>query len=1438
MDRWSIVWIFAAITALSLVLGSPNEAQASPGPTPTRGVWQCGGFECGSEPDGCHYGSIAFLIACGEAHSYSENPGEVITVTSLHFHPATPDYMDVDVELNSSVRGRDVDFMGTQTPSVGNRPKERNLGCPGCSEDGAPLVGNPLNLGTGNKFQPETDYVGSGAFPLTMVRYYNSDGGDDNTFGKHWSHTYDRQVIYQSLTQMKLYRDDGEVRYFTSCGTLLWCATDKEPGTLTEDADENGDQTAWHYRDENDVVEDYDAAGVLVAETSKGGFQHLFHYATGYLSSISDPEGRSIGVTYDTSHRISQLTLPDGQIITYAYDAAGNLSTVTRPDQTVRTYFYDEPAYVTAGADPGMLSGIQDENGNRYATYQYDSQSRVIDSAHALLADRVSVTYPTAGSAIVTDARGAERTYTVGDIQDVYNVGGVQGASCAGCVNFAAFGYNAAGDVTQRTDFNGVTTTLLPNTRHLVETMVEALGTSVQRTTQTEWDPVYNLPLSRALTNAAGTMVTREAWVYNGRGQVLAQCQIDPAVAPGYVCAATGTPPDGVRRTTHTYCDTADGITCPIVGLMLTTDGPRKDVNDITMFSYYLTSSAINCGTPGAACYQAGDLYQEKDPTGQFTTYASYDAAGRPTRITDANGTNTDITYNSRGWVLTQTVGGATTAYGYDNVGNITQITDPDNVTTTYSYDASHRLTDVTDALGNHIHYTLDGAGDRTAEAIYDSTNVMRRSVSRTFDSLGRLTSKTDGLNQVIFSANFSDSYDLNGNLIHSTDALSVQRKQSFDALNRLSSTIDDYNGTNTSTKNTTIQYGRDAQDHLVNVVDPSNLATSYAVDVFGNTTGTISPDTGASLATFDAVGNRLTTTDARGIVTTSAFDALNRILSTSFTDPTLNVVYHYDEANTITGCASSKPIGRLTRIVENAITTTFCYDVRGNVISKLQTMGAITDTTSFTYTSADRLKSLTYPSGSVVVYSRNANGQITSASLTPLGGVTAAVVSAVDYLPFGPVLSYQLGNGQVVTRNYDANYAYTDVSSPAFFLHLARDASGSITALGAAHGASPATETFSYDPLYRLTTVLDGATSVQSVSYNASGDRLTKTGSGLSVGNYVYQASTHRISAIGNAARASDANGNTTAATTGGQAYGFGYNGRNRMTVVQLSGQTVGTYVYNALGERVSKASTLPAVATERFSYGADKQLLGEYGTTNRDYVRIDAIPVAVVDVVDSSGTVSYIHADGLGVPRAITNASGTTVWQWAYTGNPWGEAAPSGSYTFNLRFPGQYFDAESGLVDNINRAYEPSTGRYIQSDPIGLFGGVSTYTYGAASPLLRSDPLGLRCEKEDRCEQQYSVDNAVCRSLPNRTDEDKRVRAACWSSANERYGNCLADRPIGPLITQLSTVPDPEPQKGSNTQPGRSHGIHVPPTLGPVPEVPSVPEVPIFEPIEIPAW
>lgn len=206
------------------------------------------------------------------------------------------------------------------------------------------------------------------------------------------------------------------------------------------------------------------------------------------------------------------------------------------------------------------------------------------------------------------------------------------------------------------------------------------------------------------------------------------------------------------------------------------------------------------------------------------------------------------------------------------------------------------------------------------------------------------------------------------------------------------------------------------------------------------------------------------------------------------------------------------------------------------------------------------------------------------------------------------------------------------------------------------------------------------------------------------------------------------------------------------------------------------------------------------------------------------------YIHTDHLNTPKVVTDQSQTVVWKGDY--KPFGEATETVSaIDMPLRYPGQIADEETGLSYNYFRSYNPVTGRYAQSDPIGLEGGINSYLYANANPNLYFDPYGHSTfrmalpwavgaaaadgpvpigdllalgilggallydactesvdEREQRCEEWLEIDMAVCDAISNAEHSGKRppgTAARCRSSAMQRYGNCLADRDRGPLDT-----------------------------------------------------
>jgi RHS repeat-associated protein len=251
-----------------------------------------------------------------------------------------------------------------------------------------------------------------------------------------------------------------------------------------------------------------------------------------------------------------------------------------------------------------------------------------------------------------------------------------------------------------------------------------------------------------------------------------------------------------------------------------------------------------------------------------------------------------------------------------------------------------------------------------------------------------------------------------------------------------------------------------------------------------------------------------------------------------------------------------------------------------------------------------------------------------------------------------------------------------------------------------------------------------------QTWTYDANGNRLTQGGSASST--YSVSSGSNRLTAVSGALSRSytyDSSGNTTNDGT----VSFTYDDFGRLASATKSGVTT-TYKVNALGQRVKKSNS---GGTTYFAYDEAGHLIGEYDVSGgliQEMVWLGEVPVATLRPNGSGGVnLFYVHTDHLNTPRRVSRPSdNVVVWRW--DSDPFGTTAPnedpdtdSSSFVLNVRFAGQYFDAETGVNYNRHRDYDPAVGRYVESDPIGLRGGINTYAYVADNPVTWTDPKGL---------------------------------------------------------------------------------------------------------------
>jgi YD repeat-containing protein len=401
-----------------------------------------------------------------------------------------------------------------------------------------------------------------------------------------------------------------------------------------------------------------------------------------------------------------------------------------------------------------------------------------------------------------------------------------------------SFTYDTNGRTDLVTDAAGVVTDYDYDVRGLLTQRIDAKNdtTGNKRTTQTDWNASFAVPNERRIYNAAGTLISKSNWTYNGRGQQLTVTQTDPV--------------SGVSRTsTTTYCEQADVTagTCPLVGLVTKVDGPRIDVSDVTTYTYYANDDATCATAPTTCPHRRGDLWKVTNALGQITQNLKYDGAGRLLSASDVNGIVTDFEYDPRGRLTARKVRGADntvetddaiTRIDYFPTGLVQKLTQPDGDFISYIYDDAHRLTDVTDNAGNTIHYTLDAAGNRKVEDTKDPNGVLKRTLSRTYNQLSQLATQTDALAHPPTSF----TYDTNGNSNLVADPLTRVTDNDYDPLNRLSQTVQDAAGIAAQTN-----FHYDALDNLTKVTDPKRLDTSYVYNGLGDLLQLTSPDTGTT---------------------------------------------------------------------------------------------------------------------------------------------------------------------------------------------------------------------------------------------------------------------------------------------------------------------------------------------------------------------------------------------------------------------------------------------------------------------------------------------------------------------------------------------------------------------------------------------------------------
>ncbi|CAM5259071.1 Type IV secretion protein Rhs OS=Streptomyces aurantiogriseus OX=66870 GN=GCM10010251_44330 PE=4 SV=1 [Streptomyces aurantiogriseus] len=818
---------------------------------------------------------------------------------------------------------------------------------------------------------------------------------------------------------------------------------------------------------------------------------------------------------------------------------------------------------------------------------------------------------------------------------------------------------------------------------------------------------------------------SRYDYVYDDHDRVIAE-----GGQAGHIqITLTYTEPDpetGHRTTTLT---TADGrVTRHLIGpgcqVLATTDA----LGHTTRFRYD----------------PSGNLLTRTDPLGATTAY-TYDEEGRLVSAVRPDGSELHIVRGHFGLPV-EVVGpdGARTVYTYDERGNRTALTDPAGNTTRCTYDDASRLTSVTDALGDTTHVVCDAAG-----LIVAVTNPSGATTRTDRDGLGRpvrVTDPTGGATRLEWNADGrlarrtgpdgateSWTYDGEGNCLTHTDAAG--------GVSRYEYTHFDLPLASTRPDGGRYEFEHDNDLRLTRVTNPQGLTWTYEYDAVGNIVSETDFDGRTLTYRMDAAGRLTERVDALGGTISFERDRLGQVLRKNVDGRV--TAYAYDRA------------GRLLEAVGPESELRYQYDRHGQVKTELVDGRPLV----YSYDGLGRRVRRTTPTGHVTSYAYDSDGL--PARLTTGG-------RRVDFShdAAGRELARAFGDAITMTSAWDeaGRLAAQHITAGARAVNSRAYAYRADGHLLSVADRLSGTRTFDLDPMGRVTAVrapgwteryaYDDAGNQTSASWPDGHPGSEATGPRAYSGTGITRAGGVRFE--------HDALGRVTVRqktrlSRKPDTWRYEWDTENRLTSVTTPDGTRWRYRYDPLGRRTAKqrlaADGESVVEEVRFTW--DGLTLCEQTSHRPDVPHTVALTWDHRDVVPLAQTERILTADSrqeeidrrffaiatdlVGTPTELIDEMGDIAWRTRST--LWGTTAwarDSSAYT-PLRFPGQYYDPETGLHYNCFRHYDPETGRYTSPDPLGLAPAPNPVGY-VDNPYTGCDPLGLmpKYTKEEKARQR----------------------------------------------------------------------------------------------------
>jgi len=1062
-------------------------------------------------------------------------------------------------------------------------------------------------------------------------------------------------------------------------------------------------ETGYRWEDPKGGWIDYDANGNVSAHGSRTGVLAKLLYQDGKLSGVADRNDNQV-LWYETG---------DDGLITAVYD-----------NRRVEYSYTD-----------GRLSKVKDVVGYE-TSFEYDNQGR-LEKIFEPGGRTITVSYDKYnGVASVVDSQG-EGFFFEYAFDEATQEQYARIESSAGKIKEVWYDRDFE---TKRVDINGRTVEkIAKDGRNLLVTDEQG---HVTRKEYDEWDNLTQV------IYPDGTFVATEyehkfnkAIKQTDENGKVTEYEYDDA---GYLTRkieAVGTAFE--RVTEYTY--DADGN-------LLTTKrlADANTAEALTVMTYDLSGNLTSITDPEGGVTRftghdaMGNVLTKEDARGKEWTY-EYDAAGRLESVTDPilNAVEpyrnvTRFYYDEAGNQIRQVNSqGKETLYDYDENNNLKLVTDPAGNQAAFEYDADNKLIRQVDAEGKEIRYeydldgrllkTIDGNGNEIAMEYGDAngsgcsscsggaSNQPSRITYPTFakefvyDKRGRKTIEKDVLSDAqTYLTDFD--YDPAGNLVARTDKEQKLTAYDYDDLNRLNQVTD---ALSQETK-----YTYDNRDNLMALTDAENNITWFEYDRNNRLVKEIRPDGQQTENDYDDAGNLIENIDAKNQKTEYSYDDAGRLtqiryFAASDHDNAVKTVFFiYDRA------------GNLTGYDDGTTSAAYTYDDLYRKLSETVNYGPFEQTNSYTYYKNGLKKTFTGPDGVTYAYTYD-NNQLTGVNIPGAGYITYSAYSwnrpkeiilpggskrEYDYDPLMRVKSIAAKDpGQNILLNYQYNYDKMD----------------NITNSLTEHGQYD----YGYDDLYRLTNADNPVQADEGFSYDAVGNRLTAEG----VADDWSYNDNNELQGYGGISFEYDDNGNMIKKTDAGQVTNYIYNVEDRLERVEDgTGSLIATYYYDPFGRRLWKE----VAGVKTYFVYADEGLVAEVdasGNVTKSYgYRPNSTWTTDPLFMKVGGQYYFYHNDHLGTPQKMTATNGKVVWSAKYSS--FGEATvnPNSSITNPLRFPGQYYDEETGLQYNYHRYYDTETGRYLRTDPIGLDGGINFFAYVLNNSINLRDPYGLECRTE----------------------------------------------------------------------------------------------------------